>query len=359
MGSSLPRNARLGIADTQGEVFVDNYSFFSKFRQSFPNELAPHHRPIVAVSGGKDSIALACAIWSLYPAIKDSLIVAHVNHGLRGAEGDLAEDFVSTLSQGFGATFCSRKLDPRKLKSSPDGIESAARTARYDFFVELAKTYGSRYVFTAHHADDQAETILFRILRGTGIKGLRGIPVLSQLTPELTLCRPMLHVSREEIESYLASIEMNWREDSSNSENKFSRNKIRNIVLPKLESMFGTDVSNSIFTLGQIASEHWSLIESLLEPLQSLVVSSGENFVEIDSTGLRTHHPVLITEFLRKVWGDRGFPQQDVSAADWQLLKEWVLLDRPQSRRDFPGGVAASLNSGRLRIDFRLGKPAP
>lgn len=338
---------------------MDNNSFFSKFRQSFPNEIAPHHRPIVAVSGGKDSIALVCAIWSLFPSFKDSLIVAHVNHGLRGTESDLAEDLVSTLSKGFGATFCCRKLDPRKLKSSPDGIESAARAARYDFFVELAKTYGSRYVFTAHHADDQAETILFRILRGTGIKGLRGIPVLSQLTPELTLCRPLLHVWRDEIESYLASIEMNWQEDSSNSQNQFSRNKIRNIVLPKLESLFGGDVSDSIVSLGKIANEHWSLVESLVEPLQSLILSSNENFVEIDSSKLKSQHPVLISEFLRKVWTAKGWPQQDISAADWQLLKEWVLLDTLQSRRDFPGGVAVSMKSGRLLIEFRRGKEGP
>jgi len=185
---------------------------------------------IVAVSGGIDSMVLLdllcgpCSSWSL------DLTIAHVNHKLRGSESNADEEMVRAAAESYGVP-CEvvRKRPPREKNT-----QSAAREIRLRFFKEVAGKYGAGAVATAHHLDDQAETVMFHILRGSGLRGLAGMRSVSE-TGSVRLIRPLLPFSRSEIEKYAKHRKIAFREDSTNAGTKYSRNFIRHRILPLLE----------------------------------------------------------------------------------------------------------------------------
>ena len=158
------------------------------------------------------------------------MVVAHFNHRLRGADSDGDSQFVSKLSEELGLEFYGGAADV------DDGAvsENDFRHQRYNFLFRVARQTNCRYVVTAHHRDDQVETVLFRLFRGTGVGGLGGIPVARVVDESLTIMRPMLNVTKREIESALEAWNQPWRSDVSNSTSQYARNFIRNEVLPKL-----------------------------------------------------------------------------------------------------------------------------
>ncbi|WP_243689383.1 tRNA lysidine(34) synthetase TilS [Geotalea toluenoxydans] len=185
---------------------------------------------IVAVSGGADSVALLDVLASLRSS-KLRLIVAHLNHCLRGSESDADEAFVRKLAGKYGVCFVTKAVDVLALsRESKMSLEEAGRVARYRFFKELAINCKARSVAVAHHADDQAETVLMRLIRGAGGSGLRA---MTSTTAGLII-RPLLSVTRREIESYLDKKGLGYRTDSSNADLNFLRNRIRHELIPFL-----------------------------------------------------------------------------------------------------------------------------
>jgi tRNA(Ile)-lysidine synthase len=187
---------------------------------------------IVAVSGGADSVALLDILASR-DDLQLHLVVAHLNHALRGAESEGDEAFVQRLAAGYGLPLEVCRIDVSRLaREQRLSLEEAGRISRYRFFDEVAAKHGARVIVTAHHADDQAETVLMRLLRGSGASGLRAMVPNSGRN----IIRPLLEVSRAEIEGYLLQRGLPFRTDSTNNDTGILRNRIRHELIPFLES---------------------------------------------------------------------------------------------------------------------------
>ena len=203
---------------------------------------------MVAVSGGADSVALLLALRAITQQVAGQLVVAHFNHRLRGAESDGDERFVRQLCQ-HAEIGCTVAHADGALASTGDGVEAAARQQRYEFLRAAANHRGARYVVTAHTADDQAETVLHRVVRGTGLAGLSGIPISRRLSEMTTIIRPLLSARRSAVLAYLHDRQQPFREDSSNELVVFTRNRIRHQLLPLLEQQFNPQVVPSLLHL--------------------------------------------------------------------------------------------------------------
>ena len=221
----------------------------------------------IAVSGGMDSMAL-CHIL-LTNAIPFS--IAHCNFQLRGDDSHADELFVKSFSEKHHIPFfCERYDTAERAKQNKTSIEMEARNLRYDFFHRLSTTYGFDAFLLAHHADDNVETIFMRIISGTGIYGLRGIPV--ERKPNYF--RPLLNVSRKEIEDYVISNQITYRTDQSNHESVYKRNKIRNEVLPQIAAI-NPSYCDSLLSLSKLSVEYSAILDSLFHDIKQQFMSKG------------------------------------------------------------------------------------
>jgi tRNA(Ile)-lysidine synthase len=193
--------------------------------------LAPGQRVGVAVSGGADSVCLLVVLRELAPRWGLALSVLHLNHRLRGGESDADEKYVGDLASQFGLEMHSARADVLAMAAScGDNLEQAARRARREFFLGFLERGALDRVALGHTRSDQAETVLFRFLRGAGTAGLAG---MRPVTPE-GLVRPLLDIDRAEVEQFLRDRGIAWREDASNRDPRFARNRIRHDLLPRL-----------------------------------------------------------------------------------------------------------------------------
>jgi tRNA(Ile)-lysidine synthase len=261
-----------------------------------------------AVSGGADSVALLLLLLELRKELGIVLSVAHVNHKLRGEESDADQLFVEDLCNSHGLALHCRSA-PLQTGTAV-GIEAAARALRYSFFRELAGTNPGMKIATAHTLDDQAETVLLRVLRGTGIRGLAGIHPRITLAEEGQtvgeVVRPLLGFRRAELEEFLHQREQTWREDSTNRDPAFLRNRVRHALLPLLKKNFGPAVVENLSDLAEIArseDEHW----------------------------LTTHPEVLAQVGNLNVNALRSLPL----AAQRRLLRSWIELHAPATSISF------------------------
>ena len=200
---------------------------------------------LLGLSGGADSSALLVMLAEHAKQVGSRIYAAHLNHGIRGDEADRDEQFCKELCLRVGVEFISKKLDiPAIAASSGESVETAARNARYDFFYEIMKQKGIRILATAHNADDNLETILFNIARGTGLGGLCGIPE-SRPMGDCVVIRPILTMEKKEIISFCKSNGISFVTDSTNADNEYTRNKIRNRIIPILREINPNAVKNA------------------------------------------------------------------------------------------------------------------
>lgn len=221
------------------------------------NQLNPGKSPLlVAVSGGADSVGLTLL---LARETSHQLILAHFNHGLRGEESEQDAQFVSRLADTLNELYPGRirhfaGIPPIPLLNKPGNLEANARKARYSWLVQMARDLGCESVLTGHHAQDQAETVLFHILRGTGPLGIKGIAPKKKLDKDINLLRPLLEFSPESLRRFLEALGQTFREDSSNQLGNFTRNRIRREVLPFLSEIMGRQVCPNLVGLAWHAS---------------------------------------------------------------------------------------------------------
>lgn len=186
-------------------------------------------RVLLTVSGGLDSMVMC----HLFSAVRYPFAIAHCNFQLRGEEANGDEALVKTLADAYGVTVLTKRFDTKAYAAEKGlSIQLAARELRYTWFEELRQEHKLDNIATAHHLNDNIETILFNLTKGTGIRGLRGIPV-----KQGKIIRPMLFASREEIEAYAKEHNIAYREDSSNASDKYTRNKIRHHIIPLLKEI--------------------------------------------------------------------------------------------------------------------------
>lgn len=294
---------------------------------------------VVAVSGGADSVALLLALRAITQQEAGQLVVAHFNHRLRGAESDGDEQFVRQLCQRLN-TPCTVAHADGVPESTGNGLEAEARQQRYEFLRDAANQHGARYVVTAHTADDQAETVLHRVVRGTGLAGLSGIPVSRRLSEMTTVIRPLLSARRSEVLAYLQNRKQTFREDSSNELTVFTRNRIRHQLMPLLEQQFNPQTVPSLLRLANLAREAQQVIDSVVEPLPAAaVVHRTADCVDLTLAPLLSQPHYLVRELFVRVWRLQHWPRQDMSEAKWGELGDLVQHDSQARHLTLPGGV--------------------
>ena len=218
--------------------------------------LSPGDKVIAAVSGGADSVAMCHLLKTAAPAMNLQLHLAHVDHMLRGEESRADAEFAARLAQADNIPYTIERIDVRSYaKQHKLGLQEAARLLRYQFLEGLAKEIRAQRIAVAHTADDQAETVLLWLIRGCGPEGLQGIPPVRQ--PYIV--RPMIHISRRQIEEYIKSRQLAYRQDASNLSPKYRRNRIRLEILPQLEQL-NPNIRQALGQLAQLAyseNEFW------------------------------------------------------------------------------------------------------
>ena len=237
------------------------------------NLLEKGERVIVALSGGPDSTALLAVLASIAKAMDLSLIVAHFNHRLRGAESDKDENYSRDLSEKTGLPFVSGKMDLRKGNKglSP---EDFYRRQRYDFLNKISKDYQAHKIALGHNLQDQAETVLLNILRGSGLEGLKGfLPIRDG-----KFIRPLMEISRREIISFLDEAGISYRQDSSNENNRYLRNQIRSELIPYLKEKFNPKIEENLAQMAEILRlENEFIRQHVNEVLQSSFIQRRQN----------------------------------------------------------------------------------
>ena len=256
-------------------------------------------RPLLlACSGGVDSVVLA----HLCVAADLRVTLAHCNFQLRGDESDGDEAFVRNLSYELGVGVMVQSFDTEKYAEAHRGsIQMAARELRYQWFHEVLDTGEFDFVLTAHHADDDLETFLINLSRGTGIEGLSGIPVQNE-----KVIRPLLNFSRQEILSYAKDNTLQWREDSSNSESKYLRNKIRLDIVPQLKTLHPTFLKNFMRTQAHLEQTQ-SLVRHHMEEIRARLFESEGDTIRISVEKLQELKPTA--GYLYELFQAYGFTE--------------------------------------------------
>jgi len=306
---------------------------------------------VVAVSGGADSVALLRILARLRPPAA-RLWVAHFHHGLRGAAADADEQFVARLAADLKLGYRAGQVPAGQLAVAGNGLEAAARRARYAFLTEAAEQVGGRYLAIAHTADDQAETILHRVLRGTGPAGLAGMPRVRMLGGAVSLIRPLLAIRRQELRDYLNALGQDWREDATNAQIDATRNWIRHELLPAVAERVNPGVVEALVRLGGLAGEMQAALAPLAEELleRAFQRSAGSGAV-CQCDDLSGQPRYLVRETLKLAWRREGWPEQAMGLAEWDALAELAQGAPPVSgaqQRDFPGGIRARREGTRL-----------
>jgi len=316
-------------------------TFLDLLQQSWPAREWQEVTVLVAVSGGADSVALLRGLKEMKPGGAGRLSVAHFNHRLRGEESTADAAFVAELAASLGLG-CEVGSADWELDGADcgDGLEAAARDARYQFLKTAADRVGARFVVTAHTADDQAETILHRVIRGTGIAGLAGIPRTRPLTAATTLLRPMLALRRSEIIEFLQSLGQAYREDASNGDMRFTRNRLRHELLPLLAREFNPQVSDALLRLGSLAAEAQATIQQQIEPLLQHGEVLGPDAIHWHCCSkLLALSDYLLRELLSHVWREQNWPLQAMTHEKWCDLAALARSDA--GIRTFPGPILA------------------
>jgi len=237
------------------------------------NLLEKGDRVIVALSGGPDSTALLAALASIANDLDLSLVVAHFNHGLRGAESDGDEEFSRNLSEKMGFPFVSGNMSQGKVKKgfSP---EDFFRRQRYDFLNKISDDHQAQKIALGHNLQDQAETVLLNILRGSGLEGLKGFLPMR----DGKFIRPLMEISRKEITSYLNEAGIPHRQDSSNENTRYRRNLIRSELIPLLKEKYNPKIEENLTQMAEILRlENEFIGQHVDEVLKSSFIQRRQN----------------------------------------------------------------------------------
>lgn len=270
---------------------IDSYKMFSSGQTV-----------LVGLSGGADSVTLFDVLNHFSKEYGFTVVAAHLNHCLRGVDSDKDELLTVSLAAKYECDIITENADVSAYaKANKLCLEDAARTLRYDFFKRAAKEVGATRIAVAHHRDDNVETFLMRVLRGSGVKGLSGIPYVRSLDDFLVV-RPFLDVSRKEILRFLKEKELIFREDTSNKDIDMTRNKVRNVLIPMLEKEYNPSLKKSI--AGEISA--LSAVNDFVQlkaaaNFKNTVVKISDNEFNIVCKNLKTLSYALQLEIIRKV----------------------------------------------------------
>lgn len=233
---------------------TDSINFYSKVKETIDKYKMVNkgQTVLIGLSGGADSVALLEVLHHFSMEYQSPIVIAHLNHCLRGSESDADQELAIELAKKYNCEIIVESADVKRYcEEMKLSLEDGARQLRYSFFERVAREKKANRIAVAHHQDDNIETFLMRVIRGSGVKGLSGIPYIRALS-EFLIVRPFLDVSRKEIERFVADEKLAYREDASNKQNDMTRNKVRNILIPMLESEYNPSLKKSI--IGEISA---------------------------------------------------------------------------------------------------------
>lgn len=261
---------------------------------------ASHTTMVVGVSGGIDSMVMLDVLHSLSSEYSLTIVVAHANHGLRGIDSDGDARFVESACEQRALAFCCDQLDVTGYNNEHGtGIEAAARELRYSFFARVAELHDAKFVAVGHTADDAAETMLINLARGSGIHGLASHAPSRPMGSHLTLLRPLLAITREQVTDYASSAGLVWREDASNASMMYLRNQVRAIVMPALREVFGSAVSQRIARSAELLRSSQQTIIKAIAAHTGMITSPNQHTVTIALAPFQSLHSAEQAEIVR------------------------------------------------------------
>lgn len=279
---------------------------------------------IAAVSGGADSMCLLVFLWENAQKLGITVTCAHFNHLLRGEEADRDEDFVRSFCENRGIPFFSGRGDVAAFsKAHRTGTEEAARTLRYAFLEETRKKLGASVIATAHNADDNAETVLLNLVRGAGLRGLCGIPAVRD-----KIVRPLLCVTRGEIENYLAERSIPYVTDSSNLTDDYSRNRLRHNVMPLLKEL-NPKFSETVFKTTETNRRD----EEFLRMKAQEFIDSNVRNSRVEAALLKALPKAVSSRVVRMLW------HREISASHIEAVLNLCENPSPSAKVNIPGGT--------------------
>ncbi|MCF6149848.1 MAG: tRNA lysidine(34) synthetase TilS [Candidatus Kuenenia sp.] len=322
--------------------------------------IQPNDSIIVGVSGGPDSVALLKTLCALNSEenLRLRLYVAHLNHQLRGDFSEEDAQFVQNLSKELSLPFISKRVNIRKIASETKlSLEETARKERYKFYLEASQSYNVSHIATGHTADDNAETLLHRIIRGTGVLGLGGIPIKRPLSHHTSvfIIRPLLFAWKSEILEYLKKDHTKYRIDASNYEKDYTRNKIRLELIPLLENKYNPNIKNALSQLSQILNinnEH--LFAECKTAFENATIYKSDRTHILDTDFLLKQPKILQYLLLRKLLHTMDIPLKALNYGHYSMILEGLAKKGKNWRFQLPGKITLWHEQGKLFLEKEL-----
>lgn len=295
------------------------------------------HRWLIAVSGGPDSMALLRAAQCYSRLHSCEISCGHVDHQLRPESGS-DRCWVEEQCRGLGIPCRVEQIEIPRIHEQRTGVEEQARKARYDALIRMADDSHASAIITGHTADDHAETVLHHLFRGSGLRGLSGIPEVRPLTADITLWRPLLGIRREVIAASLARYQQPSLIDQSNTSDAFTRNRLRHELIPWLERELNPRSVEALLRIAEQAGDWQSWIESEAQRcLSATLIEPVTEVVRLRREVLSTAHPALLRECFVRLWVRYDWPRQSMTAEHWNRLADVCRDDGPLAVQ-MPGG---------------------
>lgn len=306
---------------------------------------------VIGVSGGPDSVCLLYLLKALEKELKLTLHIAHLNHRLRAKDSEKDAEFVLELSKKLQIPATFKEVDILKL--NPKGsLEETARRGRFDFFFEVARKIHARTIALGHTMDDQAETVLMRLLRGSGLMGLSGI-LPKRTMGRFTIIRPLLRISRYEIERFLKAKKIKARIDASNSQEIYFRNKIRHSLLGELKK-YNLNIKEVLAnTAEHIALDYDFVVSKSLPAFKKVTIRKAKERITLDLKKLLKLHPALLNMVFRLSFEALKGDTRRLSFKHIQELTDLACFRRQGSIVDLPSNISAFKNSSSLSVYLR------
>ena len=313
--------------------------------------LKPGDTVLVAVSGGPDSVFLLKVLADLKTKLKlNKLVVCNLDHGIRGKESSEDSLFVKKITEDLNLGFIHKKIDLSKKRSKDLSTEEIAREERYKFFNDAARAVKADVVATGHTLDDQAETILMRIIKGASLKGIIGIsPVREE--GSLKIIRPLFELEKGEIERHLDERGLEYRVDSTNAAPIYFRNVIRKDIIPFLEK-YNPRVKRALCSLAEHLREDFEFINEAKSTVSHFARSAGAS-LEIKLKDLAIQPKALQKEIVRDALDKIGGEVKRLNFRHWKEMEQFIKHKRKGSSIDLPGDIRVTRTASSLVFHSR------
>jgi tRNA(Ile)-lysidine synthase len=351
-------NRRQGTTGTIVEPFEDKVAAFIEANRLF----AEDERILLAVSGGADSTALLHVMRKLHSdgIISGRLVCAHVNHQLRGWESDTDETFVTEQAEGLGLPVTSKRVDIQAYAAEHRlSTETAGRQVRLACLAEIAQVQGCLWVATGHQKDDNAETVIQRLRRGTGFRGLAGIWPVRPLANELRLARPLLGCTRAEIITYLRAKNLRWREDHTNTDCAYTRNYVRHRLLPALQSQSAGSLADAITELAVSAQRLHQRVGEQAKRAASTSVRYKNNTVSVEMKALAALPQIVAVELIRLQLPKLGCGERNLTRRHYEGLLRLASQSTGKHALTLPDSLSVRSERGDLVLQRRQPTTGP